>query len=185
LRELGSLAVIAAVISGSFAVGTALLTVDRERRGRELLVRAALWVVVGFGAGLTLVVTLLPYGAAAPDRFVSFDVVSDLVAIAHSFPSWGETAQLVINLLLLSWLAIAIPLLVPRWGIWETASLVLGTAVLIEVLQLVIPTGRVASLSDVLINSLGAALVAALVVRVVRPRLDAWVQRSADVPVEG
>src|SRR5690606_810389 len=121
----------------------------------------------------------------APDRFVSFDVVSDLVAIAHSFPSWGETAQLVINLLLLSWLAIAIPLLVPRWGIWETASLVLGTAVLIEVLQLVIPTGRVASLSDVLINSLGAALVAALVVRVVRPRLDAWVQRSADVPVEG
>lgn len=187
LRELGSAAVVGALIVGALTVVAALLRAERWRSRRERIVRVAMWFIAGFGAGLTIAVTLLPYGAPAPERYVSLDLAGDLAAIAQSFPSWGETAQLVINLLLLSWLAFAIPLLAPRWRVRETAVLSLVVAVLIEVAQWLLPTGRVASLTDVLVNSLGAALVAGVTVHWVRPRLEAWMQPSADVPtpVEG
>ncbi|NLF04457.1 MAG: VanZ family protein [Actinomycetales bacterium] len=129
--------------------------------------------------------TLLTYGAPAPERYVSFDVPRDLAAVVESFPSWGETTQLVINLVLLSWLACSVPLLWPRWGVRDTALICLAVAVLIEAAQWLIRTGRVATLTDVLINSLGGALVAVVTVYWVRPRLENWVRRPSDVVAAG
>ena len=182
LRELGSSLVVGALIVGVLAaIGGALARTERERPRREKRTRAVLRGILGSGAALTLAATLLTFGAPAPERYVSFDVVRDLAAIVESFPSWGETTQLVINLVLLSWLAFSVPLLWPRWGVRGTVLLSLGAAMLIEVAQWLIRTGRAATLTDVLINSLGAALVAVVTVRWVRPRLESRVRRPGEV----
>jgi hypothetical protein len=91
----------------------------------------------------------------------------DLVPL-HDLPSWfsGDpgtaAAQLVGNLLVLAGVGFGLPI---RFGWAASLPRVLviaaGSAVVIEALQWVLAIGRVSSLDDVLVNTVGAVLAAA------------------------
>ena len=179
LRLLEPAFLLGSLIVGLIAAGSAVVRArGRRSSGRDRALRAGLCFLVGFGAALTAAVTVLPRGARAPERFVSFDLVADLSGHFAEFPAQGELTQITINLLLLSWLALALPLLVPRLGALQTTGICVAAALLIEVLQFALPTGRVASVSDVLLNSVGAAAVATVSVLWLRPRAERWVARG-------
>jgi glycopeptide antibiotics resistance protein len=90
----------------------------------------------------------------------------DLVPL-HDLPSWFSgapgtaAAQLIGNLAVLAGVGFFLPI---RYG-WAASyqritALAVGCAVLIETLQWVLAIGRVSSVDDVLINTLGAVLAA-------------------------
>lgn len=103
----------------------------------------------------------------------------DLVPL-HDLPSWlsgsadTAVAQLVGNLMVLAGVGLFLPIRF-RWAASLSRILVLAaaSAVLVETLQWVLSIGRVSSVDDVLINTVGAVLAAACS----RPW---WVTEKAD-----
>lgn len=177
LRLLNSTVVIGALVVGAIVLGvTALLGAYHGLPTRARTVRAVLVFLLAAGSALTLGVTLMPAGVASPIRYVSFDVVGDLSQQLADFPSPTAITQVLINLLLLSWLALVLPLVSDRMGVLRTTAVCLASSVAIETLQFaLVGSGRAATLSDVVLNTLGAAVVARLSVQFLRPRVRRWV----------
>jgi glycopeptide antibiotics resistance protein len=109
---------------------------------------------------LTLVLTLTPpvVAMAAPESVLDTRL---------SLPSRPQT---VINLLLLWWIVVPVPLL-GRRGVLATTAMALGASVAIELAQALLAGGRSASVMDVLLNTGGALVMATITVALVRPLL--------------
>jgi glycopeptide antibiotics resistance protein len=94
----------------------------------------------------------------------------DLVPL-HDLPSWfsGDPgtaiAQLVGNLLVLAGVGLLPMRFVALASMPRVLGLAVASAVLIETLQWVLAIGRVSSIDDVIVNTVGALLVAALIRR--------------------
>lgn len=178
LRLLGPVMVLGPALVGAIVVGVmALAGAYRGGSRRAAVVRGSLAFLLGFGSALTLTVTLLPAEASAPAHYLSLDVFADLSRQFADFSSPTAITQVAINLLLLSWLALALPLLNSRIGVLEATVLCLAASVVIESLQFVlVSSGRAATLADVVLNVIGAALVALFSVRYVRTRLERWIE---------
>lgn len=175
LRLLEPFVILGSLFIGVIPAGAIVAAgIGRPRVVRERVLRAVLGFFGGAAATLTAAVTLLPYGAPAPQRYVSLDVWADLSGHFSNFPSQGEITQVAINVLLLMWLAVVVPLLAPQFGIMRTIAACLAVSLLIEGLQYVLYTGRVASLSDLLLNTLGATAAAMFAVWYLRPRIERW-----------
>jgi hypothetical protein len=150
--------------------------------GTTIVLALLLLPVVGFVAYLWRVRTLPPrlafaevglVGGSLPWAVMLFTPQPaprsfDLVPL-HDLPSWlsgapgTAVAQVSGNLLVLAALGFFLPV---RFGFAASLPRVLliaaGTAVVVETLQWVLGIGRVSSVDDVLINTVGAVLAAAL-----------------------
>lgn len=148
-------AVVVAVVVGVVVHRRAVRHRPRGESAWRALVTAALVA----GAVLTAVLTVVPVAPGATG--------SGVLDLTLRSPS---AAQTTVNLLLLGWLALTLPLLRPV-GVVGTGLVVLGASVLVEALQWVLPVGRSASVMDVVLNTAGGAVLAVLAVHVVRPLL--------------
>lgn len=146
---------------------------------REAFVRAGLLALALAGALFTLTITLVPAGAAAPARYVSFDVAGQLSRQFADFPSQTAVLQFAINVFLVSWLGLLLPLLWTRIGVVGATLACASAALLIETMQFLLPTGRAATLTDVVLNTVGGLIGALVAVHVLRPRVDDWVSPGA------
>jgi hypothetical protein len=149
------LSMVAAIV----AVIVSARTDKRRGVGRPWWQTASIGAVV-FGLILTLVLTLTPpvVAMAAPESMLDTRM---------SLPSRPQT---VINLLLLWWIAVPVPLL-RRTGVLATTAIALGASVAIEVTQALLAGGRSASVMDVLLNTGGALVMATIAVALLRPVL--------------
>lgn len=174
------------------AVGTVVVlvavavTLVLRRRGTPMMaavVRAVAWTVLATGTVFVLVYTLVPAGAAAPAHYVELDLIGDLSGqIEYAMVVPAARIQLLANLLLLSWLGF-LPVVLGRLGVLGTFGAGAAVSLVVEVLQYVSPTGRVASLTDFVLNSLGVLLGALVGVLVLRPALQRWAEGRDAEPV--
>lgn len=109
-----------------------------------------------FGLLMTLAITLMP-PIGGPTSPRSLD-------LGMSSPSRPQT---VINLALLWWVAIALPL-ARRSGVLATTATALAVSVGIETVQVLLGGGRSAAVLDVVLNTAGALGMAALTVAALR-----------------
>src|ERR1700712_3588168 len=100
-------------------------------------------------------------------RFLDLHLLTTLRA---SFENHIMFAQMVGNLLLLCWLGFLLPLAFRPVRPWMAVLIAALTSVGIETVQYLIAVGRVSSISDVVFNTIGAA-VGALAAKSVRSRL--------------
>lgn len=126
-------------------------------------------VVLALGTALA---TLTPLGSRT-GRAV--DLVPLRAALASGMTPTTPT-QVVMNLALLAWLGLLLPVVAPHLAtVARTTLVVAATTVAIETLQYVLAVGRYSTVDDVLLNTLGGALGAVVGVRVLAP----WVRRHA------
>lgn len=186
LRLLGPVIVGATLTGGLLAAVIAALGGAGQGRPRSVaLLRVLLSFLLGAGAALTLAITLLPQGAPAPARHLSVDVAQDLRHMFIDFPSSTSVLQVLINVALLAWLGALPPLLSARVRLRHAVLMCLAGSLTIEVLQLVLLTGRAATLADVALNVLGGALAALISITLLRPRLRRWAASRAEREPEG
>ncbi|WP_077690759.1 MULTISPECIES: VanZ family protein [Nocardiopsis] len=142
---------------------------------RPYFLRYAGWTLLVLGALLTVLYTLRPVaGADVPDRYIDLTPVSDLATqFENARTSGAARFQLVGNLLLLSWLSLGTILTRPMTSVPKITALAAGASLLIECLQYALNNGRITSLSDFVLNTAGAAVVAWAGTRL-RPRLERW-----------
>lgn len=151
-----------AVLAMAAAIVAVVVSVHIDRRrgvGRPWWQTASIGAVV-FGVILTLVLTLTP-------PVVAMAAPASVLDTRMSLPSRPQT---VINLLLLWWIAVPVPLL-RRTGVLATTAIALGASVAIELAQGLLGGGRSASVMDVLLNTGGALVMATITVALVRPAL--------------
>lgn len=134
--------------------------------------------MAGAGCVVVLTITLVPLGAASPGRYVSFDAVGDLALQFNDFPSQTAVLQFAINVFLLSWLGVLLPLVSSRIGVIAATVACTGAAILIETLQYVLDTGRSATLADLILNAAGGLIGAVVSVHLLRPRLLGWLAQG-------
>lgn len=139
------------------AVTAAIVARRRRTTRRPRVVPALGWAVFSFGAVMTASITLLSYTPGAGTSGV-LD------------PSLGleSPAQNAVNILLLWWIALPLPL-VRDIGVLRVAGIAATTSITIELLQFILPTGRSTALADVLLNTGGALILAAIAVHLIRP----------------
>lgn len=139
-----------------------LLTVRRRRRDVSLgyaSATSAVDITAVTTGSLVLCLVTMPVGTSHAS---TLDLVpgADLSA---AFSDDGSLWQVIGNVLLLSPLGALLPLRLRRLrSLARVAATAFTASVLVEALQFLIHTGRVTSTDDVLLNTLGAALGAAL-----------------------
>ena len=114
-------------------------------------------------AAMIVVLTLNPNDQVSEPRRLQLVPFEDL----RSALAGHESLQLAVietvgNVALFIPLGMALRWRYPRLGLTEAAGIALGTSVLIEALQAVIPTGRWTDTTDVITNTAGSLLGAAL-----------------------
>lgn len=143
---------------------------------RPYFLRYTGWILLVIGTLLTVLYTLRPVVAAGvPERYIDPTLVGDLATqLENAHTSGAGRFQLVGNLLLLSWLSLGTILTKLMTSIAKITALAACTSLLIECLQYTLNNGRIASLSDLALNTAGAAIVAWAGTRILGPRLDRW-----------
>ena len=140
---------LAAVAIVTLALGS--LRIKRGRPKREAFTTALLDVLVGASLLAVLVLTLPPSIEAR--RSI------ELIPFRQSFHDSTRTAETVANILLFVPLGIFTP---ARWATldrWRSVLVgALGFSVTIEAAQFLLKLGRQASITDVVLNTVGAAL---------------------------
>lgn len=140
-----------------------------RNHGHRGAVASLAWATIAFGAVMTAAITLLTYTPMA--------VPPEGVDVTLTLPS---PAQMAVNLLLLWWIAIPLPFVRPV-GVAATTLAAGLTSIGIEILQLVLPTGRSASVIDLILNVTGAAAMAVATVYLLRPAVERLTRSSAPV----
>ncbi|WP_081784833.1 VanZ family protein [Cellulomonas sp. KRMCY2] len=164
-----------ALVAGVFAVAGTRWGIARGHERRVAASTAMIAAGMSAAAVITAAITLPSAGAAAPDRYLSLNVLTEIgQQAADAAHSSTAAAQLLINLLLLSWLGALLPLLIPRLKVPSTTAIVVAASLFIESMQYWMNDGRAATLSDVVLNSLGGLASAVVGVNVLRPRLARW-----------
>lgn len=150
-RIYGSEMTLAALIFGVAAVALWVWAARRRPPGERWTawLRAVAALVLATGAAITAYLTL-GQPLAAADRVIDLDVVKTVSDLANGFVPYG---QLLGNLVMLTWLGWALAVL--RVRLLRTVAAGMTTSLLIEIAQYVLGTGRVSSLSDVILNTLG------------------------------
>lgn len=156
------LAILAAAVTA--AIVARRLRIKQQPKAIPVLA----WAAFSFGAVMTASITLLSYTPGAG--------TSGVLDLSLGLESPAQNA---VNLLLLWWIALPLPL-VRDVGVLKVAGLAAATSVSIELLQFVLPTGRSTALMDVLLNTGGALVLAVIAVYLIRPLLT-QAQRSASV----
>ena len=173
LRAFWGMIPISAIALPYALLGWPLLAARRRRRfpARHATVTAGLDCAVVLLAFLVFCLVIMPVGDSS-------DSTLDLVPgadIAAAFADDGSLWQVIGNLLLLCPLGALLPLRVRRLrALLRVALAAMIASVLVEGTQYLIHDGRVTSTDDVLLNTAGATLGAALSRR-------GW--RSVDLPV--
>lgn len=154
------------MIPAGLAVG---IGISRLRRAEPVhnmrIVARALIVVFSLAAGAML---FSPVATTVQARFLDLHLLSTL---RHSFTSTIMFSQMVVNLLLLTWLGFLLPIAFARLRPWMAAAICLLTSAGIETVQYVIAVGRVSSVSDLFFNSVGGGAGALAATMVARRRL--------------
>lgn len=178
LIQPGLVAAILAIAALAAMVGAGIAKA-RGAQPRVALSKAAAAALFGAGCVITLLVTLPTAGAPAPSRYFSFNAVSDIgEQVSDATISSTAAIQLIMNLLLLSWIGVLLPLLSSRVTLLAATTLAALSSILIESLQYALNNGRVAALSDLLLNTVGGLTGAAIGILLLRPRLEKWLQES-------
>ncbi|GAA3558307.1 VanZ family protein [Amycolatopsis ultiminotia] len=140
-----------------------LLALRRRRRSGASLAHASATagvdVLITTVGGLVLLLVTMPVGTAGGS---TLDLVPG-ADLGTALSGDGSPWQVIGNLLLLCPLGALLPLRARRLrSVGRIALLALAGSVLVEAIQLVLHNGRVTSTDDVLLNTLGAVLGAAL-----------------------
>lgn len=171
---------VALFLVGALLVGAVLAAVCIRvlpELARLLLVGAVIAAVT-----LTLYTTMHPTGTAGIRLRPVLNPLPTLSDAWHGGAISFATEQALANVLLLMPFGCALALLL-GWRIAIVSSFVLSMSV--EAAQWVLPTGRLAETSDVLLNVTGGAIgagIAVLALSIVRTRPPAQVRRAASRP---
>ena len=171
-------------------LGWPLLAAHRRRRQADRFsasATAAVDMTLGLACFLVLCLVTMPVAGEGGSR-LNLEPFTDLrLALSDSANLW----QVLGNVLMLSPLGALLPLRSRRLrSLGRIALGALALSVLVEGTQFLIQSGRVTSADDILLNTLGAVIGAALSKRVwrcldVRPpvRIPAQVRRVCDAPI--
>lgn len=176
-RMYGGLAIVIGALALSAILIVALAGAWASRGGRRPSfspLRGALWVLAATCACATYVITLFPFNGWGSE--ISLMPFATLVQMV-SDPTATTVLQLLGNVLLLSWVGLLLPALAARAQSIAMITLAgAGISVLIETLQYVTSSGRVTTVDDVILNTVGVLVGALIGVGKVAPR----VRRLAD-----
>lgn len=179
---LGPTIIVLLLVAAGVTIAAYLQSRKRESFTQRLRVNSG-WAIIIAGTLATAAYTLLPTGAPAPDRYIDWMPVDDLTTqFQDAATLTASRIQLAGNLLLLSWLALGVVLLSYRPRFLRVLYICLGASVLIEALQFLLNTGRVAALSDVILNTVGASLVGLLAIAILGHRSREGEARQAREP---
>ncbi|HWD02200.1 MAG TPA: VanZ family protein [Amycolatopsis sp.] len=162
LRAFWGIIPITAIVVPYALLSWPLLTVRRRRRELSLAHASATAAVDLTAVTVGVLVLCLVTMPVGDSHGSTLDLVpgADLSA---AFSDDGSLWQVIGNVLLLSPLGALIPLRLDKLrSLARVAAAALAASVLVEATQFVIHTGRVTSTDDVLLNTLGATLGAAL-----------------------
>ncbi|MTD15730.1 hypothetical protein GIS00_17490 [Nakamurella sp. YIM 132087] len=164
----GSLGAAAALLS-VLAIGIGLVVACSGPRSGSDRVRILARTGIVVGALVCAVLLFSPVGRTEAPRALDLDLWQTIEgATQHRVLAY----QFVGNLLLLTWLAVLLPLASRRIGAVGSVLVCAVVSVTVEAVQYLIGVGRVSSVGDVFCNVLGAAVAAglfALVRTMVRP----------------
>lgn len=106
-------------------------------------------------------------------NLVPFSGITDAITLMDT---WDAIVIVGGNALMLAPIAIGLLVTVRRFRPWLTLAVLAGTSILIEVLQLVLSTGRATDIDDVILNA-GGGLAVYLVLAKIWPRLQGCLTR--------
>lgn len=176
---LGGVALIAVI---AVLVGAALAA-RRGRSFRLTAVRGVLWVLAGACACATAALTLVPMaGSGRSIHLVPFETSIEM--LRHPNPT--TFLQFAGNVLLLSWIGLLLPALIDRATSVATITAIgAATSMAIEALQYVTNSGRATTVDDVILNTVGVFIGAAIGVRWAAPRLRRLAEAEAEASRRG
>ena len=157
-------------IAGVFlAIWRSRRTEDRLRV-RAAVARSALDVAIAWTVVAMLVVAFYGYGEAA----ASGDRVQ-LVPLQEFFGDQPTAISWLLfgNVLLYVPIGLFVALRVPRWSVLQITIGAAAASLLVEIAQFIADDGRVASVDDVLLNTLGG-LIGALIARGIMHLAGSW-----------
>lgn len=172
-RLFGTQAILIAAAAGVILVATIVVATltsppgpSRRRRRR----RAALGVVSVGAAFVTAIVALKPRYGPDPSRVLELNVLGEYARPGGA--GYTTSGQVLGNLLMLTWIGLLLPGLFRRLTYRTTVALTFAVSAVIEACQYAFATGRIASVQDLALNTLGGVVVAVIGVKVIRPWAD-------------
>jgi hypothetical protein len=149
--------------------------IETGHHRRRAIRKSTIASVALLGASFTWLAALTPVGEGT-GRYLDMSPMGSFhadnpLALSH----------LTGNLLLLTWVGLCLPALLPSLTWKRTVGAVAALSIAIEVAQYAVAMGRVASIQDFILNVTGGAIAALIGVWVVRP----WVEgrRAHDLTV--
>ena len=143
---------------------------ENRLRVRSALARSALDVAIAWTVVAMLVVAFYGYGTGAPTgERVQLVPLQEFFGEQPTAVSW----LLLGNILLYLPIGLFVALRMPRWSVVQITIGAATASLLVEIAQFIADDGRVASVDDVLLNTLGA-LIGALIARGIMHLAGSW-----------